>query len=123
MAYTLAGISLDVPETEICTKSSGMFKSPMPGKDSSESIAIDLMGAERTIRLTGTFVKADVATLATTASSLLALVTGAQATISYVSDLFGTVTVKVGSITLNWDKGTTTVLKYDIELFEAKAGV
>lgn len=118
MAYSLGGTSLDYVTSEKCIKQSGLYKQVMPTLDSNQTITIDLFGAERTIAISGKFVRDNVAALATISTTMLSKINGNQATITYVSDLLGTVNVKVNSVDLSWVEGTTQILEFSIELIE-----
>lgn len=85
---------------ESVNKESNLFFTSLPRQDSSLSIALDIMGATKSITLTGKFTAAD-GTIATFITELQALVDGTQPTLTLVSSRSG-LSTKVKVQTVDW---------------------
>jgi len=123
MTYTLAGYSLGTVIEENMLKET--FIVPMPAylMDSNETYVFDFGGTQRTINLTGKFT-GTLANIQAFISNMNGLIQGHQDIDAgypkdYVSDLIGTIKVKVLSFEPTWSAGEPGQLYYTIKLIES----
>ena len=119
----LGDIELDGLESETSDKDANIIHFSIPKSDSNEAQTFDFAGAERTIRLTGVFVRSTIFGndgLKSIADKLNNLINGDQNVITYSSTILGDVTVRVNRINLKYEAGVPLQLKYEIELLECE---
>ena len=118
----LGSITLYGVDKESTTKDAQLFSMPLPRSDSSSSIAFDLMGTVRTVRITGKWVvgiEGNAYTAITYAQALYALVAGTQNPISYSSDIYTpAINVIIQSVSASYDAGNPNCLMYDVAIME-----
>jgi len=135
MAYTLGTASLPnttwgtyynnfgTVQRESQRKVSSLTPMGMFGFDSDDTDVFDFGGTVRKISVT--IAKIDTSTnLATFVTALNSLINGDQSPdegypIAYVSDLLGTIQVKIDSIDFEWNAGRPTLLVYTLSLIES----
>jgi len=104
--------------TEIIQKNSNLITMSLPKQDSSQAMSFDFMGAEKTIQLNGILTANDIPTLANKAQDLEKIISGDQSVGTYVSNIFGTMNVRVNKVNLKYEGGVPLKVEYDIELVE-----
>lgn len=138
MTYTLGGATspnttwgsywnaLGTVQSEGVTKTaSQMMESPLFMADSDQTDVFDFGGAVRIITIE--VIKDDTAAnLTTFTQALMTLIQGDQSPdkgypIDYVSDLLGTVKVKIQNISFTWIAGEATKLGYTIKMIESSS--
>ena len=119
-------------DTEEIKKDSNIDNMPMPIKDSNELVSMDYSGAQMTIRLMGSFQATNISPnyyLKAKADTLRGLITGNQNSTNliktgpyrYISEIAGTIYVKVTSLSITKSSGVPTQFKYILELIEANS--
>lgn len=121
MAYALENLtSPGIFIKEEVRKTGGLDIIGIPGDDSDETIALDIEGKIRTFVID--LVKVDTpANLKTFATGTLAVLIPADQTdtITWTSDIWGDIEVKVDSIDAIYEAGKPRLLFYTIKLVEA----
>ena len=124
MVYSLTGVtSLGTIQNITSTKDSNLFKQAMPGNDSSQSIVLDLFGAERTITVKGVFTASTIAALTTFVLQLDALIAGTQSGITFnASDISQSYTVRILNVEWVYDSDEGPMkIAYTIQMQEGAA--
>jgi hypothetical protein len=119
MAYTLNGYTL--PNVQSCesNKDSQLFQMPLPGSDSSGALALDLMGASRTITIRGQKVDTEANCKTFIVTYLDAWVNGSQSAVVFHADISDVnYTVYVQSVRWEYKAGEVGVVDYTITLME-----
>ena len=112
-------------QIENCVKGAFLTDMPLFGSDSDETDVFDFGGTVRKIILTA-FKTGTPTELATFTIALNTLINGDQSPdqkypIDYVSDLLGTIKVKIDNISLTWAAGQPTILRYTIQMIESSS--
>lgn len=118
MAYSLDSQDLGVINSENSRKNAGFVVIPNVYGDSSGTEVVELLGPQQVIEVTGVKISTTFANLVTFATFIKNLVSGTQATHTYVSDLIGTVSCAVQDVSFDWSGGSPFVLNYRIVLVE-----
>jgi len=137
VAWTLSGLDLGFVNKEQVTKDSGLILLPIPKTDAADLLAFDFTGVTGTIVISGTktatladaklelqqFVFAGSANnppnntaMKPAGDSLFGLIAGQQdAPLTYVSEFYGTCTVKINTLDVSLVEGNPySFIKYDI---------
>ena len=108
---------------ETVSKESNLFFATFPRQNSDMAVAIDLMGATKTITIQGKFTAAD-GTIATFITELEALIDGTQPTLVFVSGRSGqSIYVKVSTVDWNSTEADYGIINYSMVLVECSASV
>lgn len=133
MAYSIAGIELQpaggkgVVQEESVKKEAMLTVTPAYLLDSDETYVFDFGGAQRTINIVGKYT-GSLNEIKSFINSLQGLVQGHQDFKAgypkdYVSDLLGTVKVKIMSFEFTWVAGEPSVVYYNLRLIESSTKV
>lgn len=118
MVYTLNGVTLNNVQKLSSTKDSQLFHMPMPGSDSNQAFALDIMGASRIISISGYQIGTEIEA-ATFISGFDAGIDGAQTAVDFVCGISGaTYKVYIQSLTWEYSAGEPGTINYQITLME-----
>lgn len=113
--------SLGTVRNETVNKDAQLFQMPMPGYDSRFLIALDLFGAQRTIRIDGTYIGNSVQ-IASFIAELDALINGNQTNRTYTSDVSGkSYSVVIQTIEFKRSEAEVNKVDYSIDMLECSA--
>lgn len=120
MTVTLDGNDLGDVQSIAVTKDANIIQISLPAGDSDAAETFDLLGTTKIITVSGTFSNSTVAAIKTSLDTILALCDGDQETsIAFVSDITGTLQVKIGSVDFVQDVSSSTYLvRYTLKLLE-----
>ena len=122
MAYTLGGIGLGIVQNERNETNSEIMPIIKPEQDTTDTESIPILGAHRLVTVIG-IKQGTVSELQTFAIQLNTWVQDhgkvGSASISYVSDLIGTIDVKVQGASFTWDAGNKNFLSYEIKIIQS----
>lgn len=115
---TLNSIDLGDIQTEAQAKDSGLFNTPVPRSDSTNSLLTDIFGTGKTITLNGTYV-GTVSQIRTFITAIETIQNGEQTVNTYSGGLMSD-TKNVLVSTFNWDyvKADVNSLGYTLTLIE-----
>lgn len=113
---TINGEDLGIVQTENSVKDSNLFFEVMPTYDSDEAILIDIMGAGRTINLSGK-VTGEKATLMNFVETIEGIQNGQQNPVEYVGEII-TKQVMIDSFNWEYKEGSPNELSYTLVLKE-----
>lgn len=127
MAYSLAGYSLGIIQEENVRKEAILTVMPAYLLDSSDTYVFDFGGTQRTISITGKY-SGTLAEIQTFINNIQGLIQGHQDINAgypkdYVSDLLGTVKVKIMDFEFNWTAGEPNTIFYTLKLIEASTQI
>ena len=118
-APTLGGVSLGHVSEVNENKEANIEIITRPRSDSSLAINYDFFGATRALTISGKIIASNVASLKTAVDNLRNLIDGDQvSTVSFVSDITGTVKVIVNSISGIWSTEGQGQWDYSITITE-----
>lgn len=119
MTNTLNGNDLETVRNIITTKNSGLIVYPTPMADSSSTATFDMIGTTKTIKVIGTF-SGNSTALANTRITFDNLCNGLQTSAyPFVTNLGGSIHVKVMDIVWIEMEGYPNKLDYEINLVES----
>jgi len=117
---TLDGNDMGNVQIEGGKKIANMTELPLPLSDSDATEVFDFGGSVRTFTVPTLQTGATVGALKTILDTFLALLNGDQSsTVAYVSDLSGTINVKVRSIDYAFTAGSPNILELNFVLIQA----
>ena len=120
MAYSLGGQSLGNITRDYAKKTSGAVVLPSFYEDADKTEVIEMSGPIREFTVEGIYTATSTATLTTFIDAIEGFIDGQQdTTVSYVSDLRGTINVKVLDFDSDWVEGRPSAVPYTIKLVEA----
>lgn len=121
MAYTLDGNNLGSIQSETVKKTAQITPLPLPLSDSNQTDVFDFGGVIRTISLT-TVKSGNTAALQSLITALNNILDGDQvSTVPYVSDLFGTINVKLMDVSFTYVAGKPLTMTMSIRLVESSS--
>jgi len=119
-----SAVELGIISEERPKKAANLIINPEPLGDSANTIGIDFSGTIRRITLTGTLVHNTPATLAGYVQTLNTFIDGDQQnTTTYVSDMLGTLNVKIEDVSGVYKKGEPTMYEYTITMVETSTDI
>jgi len=120
MTVTLDGLDMGDVQSIAVTKDANIIQISLPASDSDDAETFDLLGTTKIITVGGTFSGASVSTIKTSIDAILAICDGDQSTsVDFVSDITGTLSVKVGSVDFVQDVTSSNYLiRYTVKLLE-----
>lgn len=123
MAYTLDSVDLGEIQSEMVKKSSGVVVLPILNEDSDQAEVIPTTGAQKVISISGKYT-GDITTLQTFINHLNEWIRQAgditASTLTYNSDLNGSMSVRVNNGSWNWNAGSPLIIDYNLTLIEGK---
>ena len=120
MTVTLDGNDMGDVQSIAVTKDANIIQISLPAADSDDAETFDLLGTTKIITVGGIFSGSDVSTIKTSIDAILAICDGDQAvSVDFVSDITGTLNVKVGSVDFVHDVTSSNYLiRYTVKLLE-----
>ncbi len=114
-------IDLGIINSESQSKDSGLFQSPIPGRNADNAILLDVFGCFRTITINGTF-EGTITQQNTFIDAIELIASGNQVSSTFVSSI-KTETRNVFVQTFNWEVVEATIGKitYTLTLLEGRA--
>lgn len=122
MSITIDGNDLGDVQSIAVTKDANIIQISLPAGDSDEAETFDLLGTTKIITVGGTFSGSTVADIKTSLDTILALVDGDQEnSVDFVSEITGTISVKIGSMDFVQDVTSSNFLvRYTLKLLEGQ---
>lgn len=122
MTITIDGNDLGDVQSIAVTKDANIIQISLPAGDSDEAETFDLLGTTKIITVGGTFSGSTVADIKTSLDTILALVDGDQEnSVDFVSEITGTISVKIGSMDFVQDVTSSNFLvRYTLKLLEGQ---